>query len=101
MADFFPRSDADPAWDDLLRQLRSQPPAQPKPFFYGRVQARLAARAAADKHLLPAWLRRPAYAALLAALVVSLSGDGSGLRSGDTAMESVRPPQQLPPLLPR
>ncbi|SFQ61226.1 hypothetical protein [Hymenobacter arizonensis] len=78
MANSSVRPDSDPAWDDLLRQLRHRPAAQPRPFFYSRVQARLVAKASADKNLLPGWLRRPAYAALLGALVFSLSGDGSG-----------------------
>ncbi|HEX8505173.1 MAG TPA: hypothetical protein VF630_07385 [Hymenobacter sp.] len=82
MADFPVRPDTDPAWDDLLGQLRRRPKAQPRPFFYGRVQARLTAKASAQKELLPIWLRRPAYAALLGALVLCLSGDGSGLRDG-------------------
>ncbi|HEX8329837.1 MAG TPA: hypothetical protein VF629_20030 [Hymenobacter sp.] len=85
MADFPVRPDTDEAWHDLLGQLHRQPKAQPRPFFYGRVQARLAAKTSAEKDLLPAWLRRPAYAALLGALVLSLSGDGPGLRAGSAA----------------
>lgn len=65
----------DEAWDALLRQLPRQPETPLRPFFYGRVQARLAAEAVAGKPLLPGWLRRPAFAALLGALVLSLSGD--------------------------
>ena len=63
-----------------MRQLREQPKARLRPFFYTRVQARLAADAAATSQLLPGWLRRPAYAVLLGALVMTLSGDGAALR---------------------
>ncbi|WP_426060687.1 hypothetical protein [Hymenobacter sp. B1770] len=101
MANSSVRPDSDPAWDDLLHQLRHQPLARPRPFFYSRVQARLVATAAEDKNLLPGWLRRPAYAALLGVLVLSLSGDGSGFRGGGTATGSTRPNQQLPQQLQR
>lgn len=77
-SDFHPGSDAE--WADLLRQLRQQPKAQPRPFFYARVHARLAARQALATAWLPAWARRPAYAALLGALIVAVSGDGPALR---------------------
>jgi hypothetical protein len=75
------RPDADEAWDDLLRQLPRQAQAQPQPFFYGRVQARLAAKAPAENLLVPGWLRRPAYAALLGALVLGLTSDSSAVDS--------------------
>ena len=77
MSDSAPRPVPDEAWDDLVRQLRTQPQAGPRPFFYARVQARLAADVAAKSPALPGWLRRPAYAALLGALVITLSGDGT------------------------
>jgi hypothetical protein len=73
-SDFRPGSDAE--WAALLRQLREQPKAQPRPFFYARVQARLAARHGPAPGGLPTWARRPAYAALLALLVLAVSGDG-------------------------
>jgi len=76
------RPAADEAWDALLRQLPHQPPARPRPFFYGRVQARLAAEASAAQPLLPGWLRRPAFAAVLVALVLSLPGDGAAVAAG-------------------
>ena len=97
MADFPIRPDADEAWDDVLRQLHRQPSAQPRPFFYGRVQARLAAQTSAEKDRLPAWLRRPAYAVLLSALVFSLSGDGPGLRARSGSAGSPGPPARLVP----
>ena len=80
MSDSAPRPVPDEEWDDLVRQLRPQPQSRPRPFFYARVQARLAADAAAKSQALPGWLRRPVYAALLGALVLSLSGDGVALR---------------------
>lgn len=74
------RPDADDEWDGLLQQLRTQTPAQPRPYFYGRVQARLAANT--RRPGLPGWVRRPAYALLLGALVLALSGDDAALASG-------------------
>ena len=74
------RPDADPEWDALLHQLRTQPPAQPRPFFYNRVQARLDADT--RQAWLPGWMLRPAYALLLGALVLALNGDNAALASG-------------------
>jgi hypothetical protein len=79
MSDFNPRPDADPEWEALLRQLRAQPVPPPRPFFYSRVQARLAAEA--SRPWLPGWVRRPAYAVLLGALVLALSGDDPAFSS--------------------
>ena len=79
MSDPAARPDADHEWEALLRQLRTQPLAPPRPFFYGRVQARLAAEA---RPWLPGWVRRPAYAMLLGALVLALSGDDAALAAG-------------------
>lgn len=73
-------SASDKEWDELLRQLRTQPPAQPRPYFYQRVQARLAPEA--KQSWFPGWVRRPAYALLLGALVLALSGDDTALASG-------------------
>ena len=72
---------SDEEWKDLMRQLHAQPQVRPRPFFYTRVYARLTADASAKSQPLTAWLRRPAYAALLGALVMTLSGDGAALRS--------------------
>ena len=77
MSDSPARLGPDEEWDDRLRQLRDQPLARPRSYFYARVHARLAA---AESRLLPGWLRRPAYALLLGALVITLSGDGAALR---------------------
>ena len=91
-------SEADEAWDALLRHLPGQSQAQPRPFFYGRVQARLAANAGAEKPLVPGWLRRPAFAALLGALVLILSGDGStaGAGAGIASHAGLPAPNVLP-----
>ena len=80
MSDSAARPDADPDWEDLLRQLRTRPGAQPRPFFYSRVQARLAS--ASRQPWLPGWVCRPAYALLLGALVLALSGDDAALAAG-------------------
>ena len=92
MSDSAARPDADQEWNDLMRQLRTQPLAQPRPFFYGRVQARLAT--VAHRPWLPGWVRRPAYAMLLGALVLALSGDDAALASG------AAPPAASSPTLP-
>ena len=80
MSDSAIRPFSDEEWDDLMRQLHDQPQAQPHPFFYNRVHARLTVDASAPSQPLLIWLRRPAYAALLGALIMTLSGDGSALR---------------------
>jgi hypothetical protein len=78
MTDPAPRPTADDEWENLLHQWRTQPAAQPRPFFYSRVRARLVGEAAAERQLLPAWLRWPSYAVMLGLLL--LSGDGALLR---------------------
>lgn len=97
MPDPTARPAADEEWDDLLRQLRRQPEAQPRPFFYQRVHARLAAQAPAKTLALPGWMRRPAYAALCGAVVLALAGDCATLRpaAGPPRGEAGRP--QVPP----
>ncbi|MBC6697735.1 hypothetical protein [Hymenobacter sp. BT190] len=79
MTDPAPRPTADDEWDNLLRQWRNQTQAQPRLFFYSRVRARLVAEAAAERQLLPSWLRWPSYAVMLGLLLL-LSGDGALLR---------------------
>ncbi|GAB3831957.1 hypothetical protein [Hymenobacter jeollabukensis] len=91
MSDSSLRPGADEQWEDLLRQWRAQPSAQPRPFFYGRVRARLD-DAAAARPLLPAGLRRPAYALMLALLGMALSGDCAALPSAAGAA----PPSEAP-----
>ena len=65
-----------------MRQLRTPDFHQPRPYFYSRVRARLAAEA--NRPWLPGWVRRPAYAMLLGALVLALSGDGAAFVSGNS-----------------
>ncbi|MCI1189599.1 hypothetical protein MON38_19420 [Hymenobacter sp. DH14] len=89
MSDFDMRPDADSEWEALLNQLRTQPSAQPRPFFYGRVQARLAAEA--SRPWLPGWVRRPAYAVLLGALVLALSGDNAAFASAAAPAAATAP----------
>ncbi|MBU6122940.1 hypothetical protein [Hymenobacter siberiensis] len=100
MSDIINRPGSDEEWEDLMRQLRHQPVAQPRPFFYARVQARLVANAGAPRQWLPAWLRQPAYAVLLGALVLALSGDGPALTSAAVRYHA-SPPSGLKPLPPR
>ena len=71
------RPGSDEEWEALLHQLRQQPKARPQPFFYARVHTRLAARLRPAAAWLPAWVRLPAYAALLGALVLTVSRDGA------------------------
>jgi hypothetical protein len=68
------RPGSDEEWEALLHQLRQQPPAQPRPFFYARVRARLTAQPPRAGRL--GWVRRPAYLALLGLLGLAMSGDG-------------------------
>ena len=63
--------DDDEAWTALMRTLRPEGPPEPQPFLYTRLQARLAAEA--TPKALPTWLRRPAYAFSLGALVLVLN----------------------------
>jgi hypothetical protein len=82
MSDSAPRPSTDEEWEDLLRQWRTRPNAQPQPFFYSRVRARLVGEAAGARPPLRTWLRWPSYAALLG-IVLLLSGDGAALRSAE------------------
>ena len=80
MSDSAVRPISDEEWEDLVRQLHNQLPARPRPFFYSRLQARIADQPLVKSPLLPGWLRRPAYVVLLGVLVMTLNGDGSALR---------------------
>ena len=95
MPDLDPRSSADAEWENLLLQWRTQSQAQPRPYFYQRVHARLVAGEPA-RPWLPAWLRRPAYAAMLGLLGLALSGDCAALTSTSGAA-----PQPAEPVSPR
>jgi hypothetical protein len=63
----------DEAWTSLLRSWPQGPP-EPRPFFFTRLQARLAARQP-QPPALPAWLRRSVYAFSAVALVLALNAD--------------------------
>jgi hypothetical protein len=73
-----------------MQQLR-QAPAQPQPFFYTRVHARLLAELAPRRTWLPSWARRPAYVALLGTLVLAMSSDAVALRPATAATHSNQP----------
>ncbi|TDN37700.1 hypothetical protein A8B98_04055 [Hymenobacter sp. UV11] len=78
-----------------MRQLHARSKGQPKPFFYARVHARLTAELTTAGAWLPAWAHRPAYLALLGALMLAVSGDGAALRP-PTAATSYDAPAALP-----
>lgn len=97
MSDSVFRPAPDEEWEDLMRQLHDQPLGSPRPFFYSRLNARLAALDAAKDRVLPGWMLRPAYAALLGAMVLTLSGDGRALRPAPGhAQGNVQPLPGLP-----
>ncbi len=79
-------------WAALMRQLRQQPKAQPRPFFYARVRARLTT----PRPWLPGWGRLPAYLALLGLLMLAVSGDGALLPLATAASHSQQPTLPLP-----
>lgn len=85
MTDPTARYGTDDEWDELLRPWRTQPAAGPRPFFYGRVRARLERATAARQQARTAWLRRTAYAALLGALLLGLSGDSAAAAASPAA----------------
>lgn len=90
------RPDPDPEWEAALQQLRQQPKAQPQPFFYARVHARLAAQLHPRGAWLPGWVRRPAYVLLLGTLVLAVSGDGAALRPAAAPGHYPSPPAPQP-----
>ena len=65
--------DDDEAWTALLRSLPPAPP-EPRPFFFTRLQARLA-RQQPQPPVIPRWLRRAVYAFSAAALVLVMNAD--------------------------
>ncbi|QJX47504.1 hypothetical protein HMJ29_11360 [Hymenobacter taeanensis] len=84
MSDSAPRPTADEDWDNLLHQWRTQQTAQPQPFFYSRVRARLVEQEFKGPQPFPVWLRWPSYAVMLA-IILMLSGDGAVERSIEPA----------------
>ena len=102
MSDSAFRPGSDEEWERLLGQLRLQPKAQPQPFFYARVRSRLATQLQPTTSWLAGWLRRPAYVALLGALVLAMSKDGAALHSATAANPyGTFQPNRPIPLVPR
>ncbi|MFC5410310.1 hypothetical protein ACFPMF_13370 [Larkinella bovis] len=69
------RNEEEHEWEDRFRQLGQLKPAQPRPFFYTRLEARLKNRlepsdAAA---VLPWWLQKPAYALGTLGVLIALN----------------------------
>ena len=96
MSDATNRPEAEEEWENLLRQWRTPPDAQPRPYFYSRVRARLSPETVAPRLPVPTWLRWPAYAVMLGMLLL-LSGDEAALRSvGLPQQESLSQPDTLP-----
>lgn len=83
--DTFRSDHDDAAWEALLQQLQQHGRQLPPPFFYARVRRRLLAKTRRGTLTLPMWLRRPAYVAVLAALVLAVSGDSSAAAPGGAA----------------
>lgn len=73
------RAAPDEEWDALMHQLHNRPKASPRPFFYSRVNARLAAANEPRGRFWSERVLRPIYAVLLGAMVLTLSGDGRAL----------------------
>lgn len=86
---------SDQEWEELLRQLQVSAQAEPQPFFYARVHARLLAQANTANTLLPKWFRKPAYAAALCALVLAVSGDGAVATAARPSPQASSPAKQL------
>ncbi|AHJ97412.1 hypothetical protein, partial [Hymenobacter swuensis] len=63
----------DEAWTALLRSWSEGPP-EPRPYFFTRLQDRLAAQQP-QPLALPTWLRRSVYAFSAVALVLVLNAD--------------------------
>ncbi|OIN61081.1 hypothetical protein [Arsenicibacter rosenii] len=59
----------DDNWNELFGKLGKLPPAEPKPFFYTRVKARLDNRQARPV----SWLLNPAYAIAALSLLVLIN----------------------------
>ncbi|QKZ13291.1 hypothetical protein [Spirosoma sp. KUDC1026] len=70
MNDSAPLTD-DERWERRFNKLKEVSPEEPRPFFYTRLQARLAQRP--DTGWTPVWLRRPAYALSAFGLIVLLN----------------------------
>jgi hypothetical protein len=100
MSDSAFRPTPDEEWENLMRQLHNQSKVSPRPYFYGRVNDRLCS-SAAETHILPRWMLRPGYAMLLAAMMLTLSGDCYPLRPASEATRNAGDSVQLLRPVPR
>ncbi|GAB3917479.1 hypothetical protein [Larkinella terrae] len=68
-------NEEDHQWEDRFRQLGNIEPAQPRPFFYTRLEARLKSRMESSElaALLPWWLQKPAYALGTLGVLIALN----------------------------
>ena len=72
-------NEEDQQWEDRFRKLGQLKPAQPRPFFYTRLEARLETRLKNRQDQLggsvslPWWLQRPAYALGTLGILVALN----------------------------
>ena len=64
-------NEEDQPWENRFRKLGKLKPAQPRPFFYTRLEARLEQSELAAS--LPWWLQRPAYALGTLAVLIALN----------------------------
>lgn len=65
------RNREDQPWEDRFRKLGNLDRAQPKPYFYSRLKARIEQSEAAA--VLPWWLQKPAYALGTLGLLIAMN----------------------------
>ncbi|MBC6611607.1 hypothetical protein H8B15_11770 [Hymenobacter sp. BT507] len=93
MSDSVDRTNADEEWKKLLHQWRAEVATPPRPYFYSRVRAKLVHAAGVQHPPVRTWRHWPAYAALLAILLL-LSGDDAALHTGgEVNQDSSNPPE--------
>ncbi|MFD1144356.1 hypothetical protein ACFQ4C_24730 [Larkinella insperata] len=73
------RNSEDQPWEDRFRKLGKLDRAQPRPFFYARLEARLKAKLKNQNEpseaaaVLPWWLQKPAYALGTLGLLIAMN----------------------------
>ncbi|MGV3558020.1 hypothetical protein [Larkinella arboricola] len=69
------RNSEDQQWEDRFRKLKKLDRAQPRPYFYTRLEARLKARIEQSEAaaVLPWWLQKPAYALGTLGLLIAMN----------------------------
>jgi len=92
MSDSSTRPNADEEWENLLHQWQTEVAVPPRPYFYGRVHARLVNATGAKHPPLRTWRHWPAYAVMLGILLL-LSGDDAGLHAVSGVQESNHQPE--------